>query len=234
MDGQVRGDKRRSWAIKYDTEDDGFDASVSYYHGRDRLPDLTPLGAAGGVLRIGEVNAAVRALGADFAIPVGALVLRGELAYLDTPDEDGSALFVRNRQLYAVFGVEHRWPDELVAYAQVFGKRVFSFRAADTLPAPRLAALARAGMAVVDQTSARRAGLSLKLTKKWSETLSAEMTVLAAWPQRDSIWRPRLVVRPADRWRLTLGADVFRGPADSTFGQLRANSNASFGAEYFF
>jgi hypothetical protein len=234
VDRSVRGDKRRSWALKFDIESTGYDASLSYYNGRDRLPDLTPLGAAGSAMLLGAVHPHVQAVGADVATSWGAFVVRAELAFLRTPDHDGTAPFVRNRQIYAVLGAEHRLPDGLVVYAQIFAKRVFDFRGADTLADPALAAIARAGMAVVDQASARRAGLSLKLTKKWSETWSAELTVLAGWPQHDSIWRPRLVMRPDDHWRWALGADLFRGPASSTFGQLRDNSNMTLGVERYF
>lgn len=231
---EVRGDRRLSWALKYDIEGAAYDASLSYYDGLERLPDLTPLGLAGTVLLLGEVHPRVQMLGADLATRWGALVLRAELAYMQTPDRDGTAAFVRNRQFQAVLGAEQRLPDDLVIYAQLFAKQVFGFRAADALADPTRAALARMGMAVVDQASARRAGLSVKVTKRWSETWSAEVTVLAAWPQRDSIWRPRLTMRPDDHWRWTLGADVFRGPATSTFGQLRDNSNATLGVERFF
>jgi hypothetical protein len=230
----VRGDRRLSWALKYDIEGSAYDASLSYYDGLERLPDLTPLGMAGTALLLGEVHPRVQTLGADVATTLGGWALRAEMAFMQTPDREGDAPFVRNRQLQVVLGAEHRLPDDLVIYGQLFAKRVLGFRSADVLADPTQAALARAGMAVVDQASARRAGLSVRLTKRWSETWSAEITVLAAWPQRDAIWRPRLVMRPDDHWRWTLGADVFRGPATSTFGQLRDNSNATLGVERFF
>jgi murein DD-endopeptidase MepM/ murein hydrolase activator NlpD len=234
LDTRVRGDTRHAWALKFDIEGGAVDGSVSYYDGRERLPDLTPLGLAGSALQIGQVYPHVRALGADFAATFAGTVLRGELAWQDPPDRTTDSPFVRHRQLYAVLGIERSWPGDLTLYAQLFGKRVIGFSDPANLADPRLVALARAGLAISDQASAERHGISLKATKKWSEAVSAELTVIAAWPQRDSIWRPRLIYRPDGHWRWVAGADWFRGPATSPFGQLRDNSRASVSAELFF
>ena len=234
LDTRVRGDARNSWALKYDIEGGAVDGSVSYYDGRDRLPNITPLGFAGAALQVGQVYPHVRALGADVAATLGGVVVRGEFAWQQVPGGSSASPFVRHEQIYAVFGVEHNWPGELTLYAQVFGKRVLGFSDPDTLSDPRLAALARAGLAVVDQASAGRHGFSLKVTKRWSQAWSAELTVVAAWPQRDAILRPRLVYRPTDQWRWVAAGDWFRGPATSPFGQLRDNRRAPLSAELFF
>lgn len=234
IDHGVKGERHRSWALRYDVEGADIDGAITYYDGHDRLPDITPLGVSGGALRLAELNPRIRSLGLDFATSAAGLVWRGEVAYMRTDDRDGSALFLRNRQLFAVGGVERTFAGDLGVYAQLFAKRVFDYRPPVSLPDPRLAAVAASGMAVVDQASEDRHGLTLKITKKWSDTWDAELSVVAAWPQRDTIVRSQVSYRSDRSYRVVLGVDVFRGPATSTFGQLHDNSGVTLGVEYFF
>lgn len=234
IDHGVKGVRHRSWALRYGVEGAGIDGAITYYDGYDRLPDITPLGVSGGALRLAELNPRIRSLGLDFATSAAGLVWRGEVAYMRTDDRDGSALFLRNRQLFTVGGVERTFAGELGVYAQLFAKRVFDYRPPASLPDPRLAAVAAFGMAVVDQASEDRHGLTLKVTKKWSDTWGAELSVVVAWPQHDTIVRSQVSYRSERNYRVVLGVDVFRGPATSTFGQLRDNSGVTLGVEHFF
>lgn len=234
IDRGVRGERHRSWALRYDVEGADIDGAITYYDGHDRLPDITPLGVSGGALRLAALYPRIRSLGLDFATSAVGLVWRGEVAYMRTDDRDGSALFLRNRQLFAVGGVERTFAGDLGVYAQLFAKRVFDHRPPESLPDRRLAAVAASSMAIVDQANKDRYGLTLKVTKKWSDTWGAEASVLAAWPQRDTIVRLQVSYRSEDNYRVVLGADMFRGSATSTFGQLRNNSGVTLGVEYFF
>jgi hypothetical protein len=46
--------------------------------------------------------------------------------------------------------------------------------------------------------------------------------------------RPKLTYAMTDRWKLTVGADVFDGPRRSFFGRLRDNSTAYAEIRYSF
>jgi hypothetical protein len=231
LDRTRRGPDLTGRGLRYDIEGGTVDGGISWYEGRDRLPDLTPLAVSAGGVRVGQVYPAIRMLGVDAATSAAGWAWRGEFAYVRAPDASGTQPFVRNPELFGIVGMERNIGQDTSLYLQAFHKHVYAFKSPDALQDPRTAALAAAAGAVVDQTRRNRQGLIAKITKRWSDAWESDLTVLVAWPQHDFVLRPRIAYRPDDRWRWVFSADLFRGPETSTFGQLQRNSNAMLSVE---
>jgi hypothetical protein len=78
-----------------------------------------------------------------------------------------------------------------------------------------------------NQRDAEQLGATVRVARKWwNETLEAEVSGVAWFAHGDFVLRPRLRYAVNDKLRLTLGGDLYRGPADSFFGSLRDLSAA--------
>jgi hypothetical protein len=70
-------------------------------------------------------------------------------------------------------------------------------------------------------------GISLRISDKWlNETLETEVVGVVYFTRGDYAIRPRITYAFTDRWKGIVGADFFRGPDRSFFGNLRRNSTA--------
>jgi hypothetical protein len=58
------------------------------------------------------------------------------------------------------------------------------------------------------------------------ETLEGEVAAVVLVTRLDYVVRPKLIYALTDRWKLTVGADIFRGEPQSFLGRLRDNSTA--------
>ena len=93
------------------------------------------------------------------------------------------------------------------------------FRSAVALPLRRLA-LNQA--LITNQRDAEQFGATFRIFNKWSnDTIEAELGGIVWFARGDWLLRPRVRYAVNDRLKLTVGADVYRGPADSFLGNLR-------------
>ncbi|MGH7960703.1 MAG: hypothetical protein ACRERD_02615 [Candidatus Binatia bacterium] len=76
---------------------------------------------------------------------------------------------------------------------------------------------------------------SARISYKWfDETLEGEMAVALSFTRFDFVLRPKLTYAFTDRWKGTIGADIFRGPQNVFFGRLRDNSGVYVELRYNF
>ncbi len=62
----------------------------------------------------------------------------------------------------------------------------------------------------------------MRVNNKWlSETLEAEVASVLFFTRLDFVVRPKVIYALTDRWKVTVGADIFRGPPQSFLGRLR-------------
>lgn len=65
---------------------------------------------------------------------------------------------------------------------------------------------------------------SLRISHKWfHETLEGEVAGVLSFTRLGYVVRPKVTYALTDRWKVVVGADVFRGDRLSFFGNLRDN-----------
>ena len=214
---------------------EGFDWSLSYFRGFSLLPgaQLVADETARSTLRLHYDRITV--LGADFARNHGRFGLRGEIAYVDTSDDSGSAPGIANPYLHWIVGVDRTFFANLNANLQFFQRRVRNHRepAAWETPAQRDTAMLNA---LIDgQRDAIANGVSFRVSNKWlNDTLEAEVFAVHSLTRSDSLVRPLLTYAFTDRWKGTVGAEIYRGRSDTPYGSLKANRGAFAELRYGF
>ncbi len=225
-------DAARQWAVRAERSGDRVDWSLSFFDGYERQPDLRPelLSASGA--RIGLTHTRIQMLGADAATTVGRYGLRGEVALTRTGDNAGTDPFTRNSFLYAVLGGDRGFDGELNVNVQLLYRRIVAWE--DPLAvAPPLRELALRQALLSNQRDPEQAGATVRVAKKWwNDTLEAEVSGIAWFARGDWLLRPRVRYAVNDRVRVSLGGDLYRGPADSFFGSLRDLSTAFAELQY--
>lgn len=80
---------------------------------------------------------------------------------------------------------------------------------------------------VTNQLDRVQHGTSLRISHKWlNETLEGELAGVYSFNRHDYAVRPKVTYAFTDRWRGTIGADLFRGSEDTFYGRLKDNSTA--------
>jgi len=214
----------RQLALKLDNSGGGgTDWSVSWFSGFDLMPTLAP--SSPGMLE--SRHPRIQVVGGDFAVPVGRLGLRGELAHTRTEDPGGTDPLKKNSFFYGVLGVERSFFGDLNVNVQAYAYRVQKYRDPRDLVDPQLRQLAVRQASLAHQLERSERGLAVRVSDKWwNETLEGEVAVVVSFGGQGHIFKPRLAYALNDHLRLTLGADIYRGRADSPYGLLQRNSLA--------
>jgi len=220
----------KQFALRIEQTGRAIDWSVSAFQGRDLGPDL---GIDQTTLRLSHND--VRVIGADAAANVGRFGLRGEVAYTDTEDSDGTNPFVKNPFLAAVAGADRTYREHLNINVQYLYRFVAHFRPPDP-DAPlfvNLVAIEQA--ALTGQTRRHQHGASARISYKWfHDTLEAEVAAAGFARPSGSVLRPKITYAVSDRMKVLVGGELYRGDRASQFGMLRDNSGAFAEARWSF
>jgi len=237
-----------SAGVKLDRSGGAIDASLAYYYGFNLLPEVhvasasadpeTGALAADVVLRHGRQHM----IGADFATAQGRFGYRGEVAWVETDNPHGRRVESIVPSLAYVLGIERQLADSLSVILQYVGRwvpdRVDPARAlADPDPVLGQARFlaARATFVINQQLDTVQNGWSLRLDKRfWNDTLDCELLTLHNLPRNDFFLRPRITYELSDSWKAIVGAEVFGGPARSTFGRVKDNTGPFVEVRYSF
>lgn len=216
---------RPEFGLRLDRSGAGLDSSLSWFSGRDKQRSLLlapPASPSASPTALQREHAPLHSLGLDLALVQGAWNLRGEAAWLRYHSEAPAALGAKQAQLFVVLGAERSLAGSASVNLQWYGRRLGRAQpAAD--PSGWLALVRRAN----GQDRRSRQGLSLRYAQRlFNDSLDYELLALFGLEQGDRALRPRLNWQLQDGLRLSLGADLFRGPADSPWGALRRNSAA--------
>jgi hypothetical protein len=213
---------------------EGFDWSVSYFRGFSLAPgvELVENEMALTTLRLHYDR--ITAVGADFARNYGRFGLRGEVALVDTADDRGSSPRIRNPHVHWIVGVDRTFFANLNANLQFFERRVRKHRDPATwAPAQRTTAMLNS---LIDgQSDAITHGISFRVSNKWfNDTLEAEVFAVHNLTRGDGLLRPLVTYAFNDRWKGTLGAEIYRGSSATQYGSLKANRGAFAELRYGF
>lgn len=220
-------------AIRFNATGGLVDWSVSYFNGLDLDPDFE-VGAVGPAsVTLVMTHPRLRMIGADAATVVGRYGLRAEVAYVKTTDRDGAEPLVKNPFIYLVAGGDRTFSSYFNVNMQLYLRHVRRYRDPRELSDPLLRQVAEQATILSRQLERVDFGFSLRLANKWRhETLEAELATVYSFEYQDYAIRPKLIYAFDDHWKGTLGADIFRGPRRSFFGQWRDNSAIYFEIKY--
>ncbi|MGZ8356706.1 MAG: hypothetical protein ACXWVF_08835 [Telluria sp.] len=217
------GDKDE-YALRFDHTGQALDWSVSYFNGLEKLRSLQIERAGGRIAGVSRGYAPLEAIGMDAAATAGAWGLRGELARLRYGDTEFAGADGRISHWFGIVGAETSLPGSASASVQYF------FRRFDD--APRMAGIGAAEEAVRrqlrianNQFHKMQDGLTLRYARRLlNDRVDYELVGMVNLRERDVAFRPRVTMRYTDRIKLSAGADVFRGGAESFFGSLKKNT----------
>ena len=210
----------KQFALRIEQTGRAIDWSVSAFRGRDLGPDL---GIQANGLLLSHHD--VRVIGADAAGNVGRFGLRGEVAYTDTEDSDGTNPFVKNPFLAAVIGADRTFREHLNVNVQYLYRFVAEFRPLDPDASSFVDRVAIQQAALSGQTRRHQHGASARISYKWfHDTLEAEVAAAGFARPSGSVLRPKITYAVSDRMKLLVGGELYRGDRASQFGMLRDNS----------
>ena len=193
-------------AAKLERTGADFDWSLSYFDGLDRNPDFALEPAA---LRL--VHNRIRVLGADGAATVGRYGLRGEVAHVQTEDEDGDDPTVKNPFLFVVVGGDRSFFQYLNVNMQYFARVTLHHQDPRKIADPALRAAAVGGAVASGQLDPIQHGMSVRLAYQWlNETLDTEIAAIGVFGDGSIAVRPKIVYRWMDALRLTSARTVLR------------------------
>lgn len=222
-------------ALKLNKTGDDIDWSASYFRGYSHLPDATLIGMSGGFPVLQWHYDKIEVWGADFAKNFGRWGVRGELAYYATQDKVGSDPAIKNPFLFYVIGADRTFFDNLNVNLQFIGRRVSDFHDPATINDPLLRTVATQNAITDGQQDRESYGLSTRISDKWlNDTLETEMLVFGY------ITRPNYYIRPLvryafdDRFKGTLGGEIYTGADDTFYGRLKRNRTVFAEMRYSF
>lgn len=217
------GDKDE-YALKFDHTGSALDWSLSYFNGLEKLRSLQIERAGTRLAGVSRGYAKLEAFGADAATTVGAWGLRGEVARLRYGDNDFALRDGRIAHWFGVAGIETSLPHSASASVQYFFRRFDDAPAVAGVSAGE-AAVRRQLRIANNQFHKMQDGVTLRYAQRlWNDRVDYELVGMVNLREDDYAFRPRVTLRYTDRIKLSAGADVFRGRAESFFGSLKKNS----------
>lgn len=215
------------WAIKIEQTGKLVDWSLSFFDGLDLFPDIVIDRVTTSSLDLVLKHRRIRVIGADAATTVGRYGLRAEAAYTFTEDSIGNDPRVKNPSFSLVLGGDRTFLEYLNMNLQYILRVVVRHRPAREISDSVERGVAIEQAAIANQVDQVLHGFSLRGGYKWfNETLEAEVASVVFFTRRDFVVRPKVVYALTDRWKVTVGADIFRGDPQSLLGRLRDNSTA--------
>jgi hypothetical protein len=215
------------WAIRIEQTGKLVDWSLSFFDGLDLFPDIAIDRITTSSLDLVLKHHRIRVIGADAATTVGRYGLRAEAAYTFTEDSIGNDPRVKNPFFFLVAGGDRTFFEYLNVNLQYIFHFVFHHRPSREISDPVERGVAIEQAAIANQVDQAQHGFSLRISHKWlNETLEGEVTTVLFFTRLDFVVRPKVTYALTDRWKVTVGADIFRGDPQSLLGRLRDNSTA--------
>lgn len=207
------------YAIKFDRMSDGFDFSVSFFSGYDRIPDVEVF-AAPSALGLGLKYNQIQGYGLDFAFNVGQLGCRGEFAYVSTGDFGGTDPLVKNSHYTGVIGADRSFGESVNVNIQYLFKATERWREPAEIAEPTLASLGGLVNLFSNQQQEHQQGAVARIAwKTLADSLTIEAAYLSWFNRGDSLIRPKISYLVRDGLHLIVGADIYGGARDTYLGR---------------
>jgi len=200
--------------VKWDEHGERTDWSVSYFRGYKLLPEWRA-GVADGIVDFHYPKISV--FGADTAINFGRFGWRAEFAHVTRDEPQARGSYGGNWSL--VTGFDRSFDQELNVNLQGIVQR--NSRPGDVASIVNAGErnIAEANAVAFNQESRWKFGATMRIGKKWRNgTVEAELLMIEYFRPSTNYWRPMLNYAVSDSTKLTVGAELFRGPSNSFFG----------------
>lgn len=208
------------------------DWSVSYFHGHSLFPDLYAESSTSAVPLIALTYPEMNVIGADFAFNAGRFGIRGEAAYNSLIGQQPGDPFARKSFFYYVIGADRSFDDSLNINFQLFGRWIRDYSDPESVPASEQP-LAILDAIIGNQLDRRSYGFTSRIAKKWlNETLGTEILFVVNDTRHNSYIKPLASYDATDHFKISLGANLYRGPTDSFFGRLSEDSGVFVEGRY--
>jgi hypothetical protein len=213
------------FALKLDRSGGRVDWSLGWFHGIDRTRDFVavavpPGSPAGTLAAVQQQFPRVDVFTADAAGTWGRIGWRAEIAWSRYRGRDDP--YAKNDNLWLVAGFDTTLAGGINLNLQYSFRRIFDYSDPRAIANPLVAAVAAQSAAVNNQLDETQNGVTVRIAKKWLEdTLDSEISGIVFAETGDAAIRPKLTYAIDDRVRITVGGDVFLGPALSYFGRVR-------------
>jgi hypothetical protein len=245
--------KNGSFAAKVEFLLDRFDGSISWFNGYDPMPGIEaePLPATPGENPGVDMYAKPfrqQTVGLDFSFGLGSFGIRGEAAYREPDSDSKGEIFVPNRDLRYVLGIDRSFGifNIMVMYS---GQYVFDFEEMQVLgdmpefepellqqPAvwgllgPLLdQQLAGFNRVIFDQTKEIMHSLAAKpAISMFHNVLDLEVFGLYNFSTEEWTLLPRLSWSVSDNLKLGIGGQYFKGPANTRYELIAPVFNGGF------
>ncbi|MBA2252144.1 MAG: hypothetical protein H0W13_05490 [Nitrospirales bacterium] len=225
---QITEDKRsqgkwsdQAFAAKLDHTGGAMDWSVSYYYGLDTLPIGRPLSQVQAQL----IHNRIHVIGADFAKNFGRYGVRGEMAYTQTQNPNGTDPFIKNPFFMSVLGIDRDITEDLNINVQAYQRIIVNFNDPFAIQDPIQRNVAVLSDTFNQQLDQYQGGFTSRIKATWlNKTLEGEILGMLNLPRRDFFVRPSFAYAFTDVWKGYVGWDIFNGQRDSFFGRLQPNT----------
>ncbi len=218
------------YGVKLDHSSGGFDWSVSYFTGFNRLPEVSLLAPPGiptptSPALVGLDHHRIQGVGGDFVTIHGTWGFRGEAAYVYTKNPDGNRRDIQTPYVFYVAGIEKDFGDSTNMIVQYFGRYVFNrYDTSLGLPDDQIAEYNALFSSQLDTV---QNGVSVRLDKKWwNDTLDLDLMGVVNFERTNWLIRPKLAYDLTDEWKAIIGGEIYRGKSVSQFGFLEDNTTA--------
>ncbi len=221
--------------LKLNKVGEGFDWSVSAFHGFSRLPDMRVVGSTPSGSILEQHYDRITVFGADFARNLGRFGFRGELAYVNTADGAGTDPDAKNPYLFWIVGIDRTIFENLNVNLQFLQRWVRRYHNPQGIADPLERDIAIQNATLVGQRDRTNNGISFRVSNKWfNDTLEAEVFAVVNTTRHDSFIRPLLTYAFSDHLKATIGAELYFGAADTQFDGQKRNRGMFMEMRYGF
>ena len=188
----------------------GWDITLNYLYAYDDFPvakSVLSIETSGPLLTVSPMYKRYHLTGGTFTNSFGKFTLRGELGFfIDktfvSPDPTIREGLFKSTQGMGVIGVDYSGISNTTISAQVFEDYVFS-------------------NTTVTGRSRNESYVSLLLSRNYkNETITTEVICVQNLNRGDGFVRPKIKYQMLSNLNISLGSDLFYGPASGLFGQF--------------
>ncbi|MFC5475899.1 hypothetical protein [Paraherbaspirillum soli] len=217
-------------AWKYDARGDRLDWSLSYFRGYKLLPEWQATDSASTVaLHYPKISV----FGADAALNLGRYGLRAEVARVLRDEAQTAGGFRSDWMLVA--GVDRNFDDDLNINLQLIAQQTGNLADAASIVGADQRNLATVNAISFNQERKNKFGATMRIGKKWlNGTLEAELLAFSYFQPNTSYWRPLVAYALQDNVKLTVGAELYYGRANTYFGGSKSTQSLFAELRYHF
>jgi len=228
LNSKTPSNPESQFALKIDNSGETIDYSFSYFNGFSKVPNLTLSSIDSNGLNIDLTFDHIQSFGGDFAINLGEFGIRSEIAYTITTNCQGIDYFKQNNFLYAVIGIDRNILENFNLNLQALYRHIYNFQDQNSFTNISLLPILQQQRIITQQETQDQYGFTIRPNYKlWNQSLEIEAAIIYWFNKKDYFIKPKLNYSINDNWKGIIGAEIYGGPNDSFFGELK-NASAFF------